>query len=99
MIVSFSPIPANFQGNDEEFEDICVMHRIIDSVGRVENVKKIEKDLNKMPVFGIQVTGETMACWIMTMLFGAFYFVQHLGSVQIPMNRGQSLLARFMDEL
>ena len=40
-----------------------------------------------------------MACWVMTMPFGAFYFVQRLGSVQIPMNRSQSSLAGFMDEL
>jgi len=40
-----------------------------------------------------------MACWVMTMPFGAFYFVQRLGSVQSPMNRGQSSLAGFMDEL
>ncbi len=39
------------------------------------------------------------ATLVMTMPFGAFYFVQHLGSVQIPMNRGQSSLAGFMDEL
>ena len=32
MMVSLPPIPADFQGNDEEFEDICVMHRIIDSM-------------------------------------------------------------------
>ncbi len=32
MMVSLPPIPADFHGNDEEFEDICVMHRIIDSV-------------------------------------------------------------------
>ncbi|CAG8438911.1 9107_t:CDS:2, partial [Cetraspora pellucida] len=32
MMVSLPPIPADFQGNDEEFEDIYVMHRIIDSV-------------------------------------------------------------------
>ncbi|CAG8445019.1 9268_t:CDS:2, partial [Ambispora leptoticha] len=66
---------------------------------RVGDVKEIEEDLNRIPVFGIQVAGETMTCWIMTMLFGVFYFVQHLDSVQIPMNRDQSSLARFMDEL
>ncbi|CAG8772041.1 15735_t:CDS:2, partial [Dentiscutata erythropus] len=149
MMVSLPPIPADFQRNDEEFEDICVMHRIIDSVteevseasqhrmdnsgeirvghkpyfrvkspliagedkliklmkdahvrllrkltrGRVREVKEIE-DLNRVPVFG-----RTMACWVMTMPFGAFYFVQRLCSVQIPMNRGQSSLARFIDEL
>ncbi|CAG8784228.1 16943_t:CDS:2, partial [Dentiscutata erythropus] len=60
---------------------------------------EIEEDLNREPVFGIQVAGGTMACWIMTMPFGAFYFVQRLGSVQIPMNRGQSSLAGFIDEL
>ncbi|CAG8699488.1 6080_t:CDS:10, partial [Acaulospora morrowiae] len=67
--------------------------------GRVGDVKEIEEDLNRVPVFGIQVAGGTMACWVMTMPFGAFYFVQRLGSVQIPMNRGQSSLAGFMDEL
>ncbi|CAG8474647.1 8688_t:CDS:2 [Ambispora leptoticha] len=67
--------------------------------GRVGNIKEIEEDLNRVPVFGIQVAGGTMTCWIMTMLFGAFYFIQHLDSVQIPMNRDQSSLARFMDEL
>ncbi|CAG8440981.1 7658_t:CDS:2 [Ambispora leptoticha] len=106
-MVSLSPIPADFQENDEEFEDICVMYRIIDSVteevsedkliklikdayvqllrkltrGRVGDVKEIEEDLNRIPVFG-----GTMTCWVMTMPFGAFYFVQRLGSVQIPMN-------------
>ncbi|CAG8677523.1 2178_t:CDS:2, partial [Ambispora gerdemannii] len=177
MMISLPPIPADFQENDEEFEDICVMHRIIDSVteevseasqcrmddsgeirighkpdfrvkspliageveiclmeasrvlptykkirddwdklvklmkdahvrllrkltrGRVGDIKEIEEDLNRVPVFGIQVAGGTMACWVMTMPFGAFYFVQRLGSVQIPMNRGQSSLAGFMDEL
>ncbi|CAG8486387.1 13138_t:CDS:10 [Ambispora leptoticha] len=176
MIVSLPPISADFQGNNKEFEDICVMHRIIDSMtkevsetsqhwmddsgeirighksnfhvkslliagevkiglmeasrilptdkkihddwdkliklmkdahvrllrkltrGRVGDVKEIEEDLNKVPVFGIQVA-ETMACWVMTMPFGAFYFIQHLGSVQISMNRGQSSLAGFMNEL
>ncbi|CAG8557203.1 4188_t:CDS:2, partial [Ambispora leptoticha] len=67
--------------------------------GRVENVKKIEEDLNRVPVFDIQVAGGIMTCWVMTMLFGAFYFVQYLGSVQISMNQDQSSLARFMDEL
>ncbi|CAG8438898.1 9106_t:CDS:2 [Cetraspora pellucida] len=67
--------------------------------GRVGDVKEIEENLNRVPVFGIQVAGGTMACWVMTMPFGAFYFVQCLGSVQIPMNRGQSSLAGFMDEL
>ena len=37
-----------------------------------------------------------MTCWVMTMPFGAFYFVQCLGSVQTPMNQGQSSLARFI---
>ncbi|CAG8485364.1 6720_t:CDS:2 [Ambispora leptoticha] len=37
-MVSLSPIPVDFQENDEEFEDICVMNRIIDSV--TEEVSK-----------------------------------------------------------
>ncbi|CAG8516187.1 9453_t:CDS:2 [Ambispora leptoticha] len=53
---------------------------------RVGDVKEIEEDLNRMSVFDIQVVGRTMACWVMTMPFGAFYFVQHLDLVQIPMN-------------
>ncbi|CAG8456574.1 11823_t:CDS:2, partial [Ambispora leptoticha] len=159
MIVSLLPIPVDFQENNEKFEDICVMHRIIDSVaeevsevsqrqmddseeirigyksnfhvkslliagkveiylmevshvlltdkkicdnwdkGRVGDVKKIEEDLNRVPVFGIQVADGTIACWIMTIPFRAFYFVQYLGSVQIPMNQDQSSLVGFMDEL
>ncbi|CAG8792113.1 21991_t:CDS:2, partial [Dentiscutata erythropus] len=59
----------------------------------------LEEELNKVPVFGIQVAGGTLACWVMTMPFGAFYFVQHLTSVQIPMNREQSSLTEFMNEL
>ncbi|CAG8589023.1 13778_t:CDS:1, partial [Racocetra fulgida] len=32
MMVSLPPISMDFQGNDEEFEDICVMYRMIDSI-------------------------------------------------------------------
>ncbi|RIB00669.1 hypothetical protein C2G38_2256564 [Gigaspora rosea] len=67
--------------------------------GRAGEMKGLEEELNKVPVFGIQVAGGTLACWVMTMPFGAFYFVQRLASVQIPMNRGQSSLTEFMNEL
>ncbi|CAG8446714.1 897_t:CDS:2 [Cetraspora pellucida] len=43
--------------------------------GKVEEVKKIEEDFNKIPVFNIQVVEGTMIYWVMTMLFGAFYFI------------------------
>ncbi|CAG8650710.1 27583_t:CDS:10 [Dentiscutata erythropus] len=200
MMVSLPPISMDFQGNDEEFEDIYVMYRIIDSIRHIwchfkdenkaeytegmyiirivssflgplfcyENaklkiiwaeevseasqrrmddsgetrighkpdfriksplivdeveiclmeasrdahvkllrkltrrageMKDLEEELNKVPVFGIQVAGGTLACWVMTMPFGAFYFVQRLASVQIPMNRRQSSLTEFMNEL
>ncbi|CAJ0633348.1 6730_t:CDS:2 [Entrophospora sp. SA101] len=173
MMVSLPPIPMDFEGDNEEFEDICIMHKIVDSMaeevseasqrwmddsgelrvshkpdfwvkssinagdvevclmealrvlptdkkicddwdkliklmkdthvqllrkltrGRGGEMKDLEEDFNRVPVFGIQVAGGTMACWVMTMPFGAFYFVQLLGSVQIPMNRGQSSLAGF----
>lgn len=32
MMVSLPPISIDFQGNDEEFEDICVMYKIINSI-------------------------------------------------------------------
>ena len=32
MMISLSPIQVDFQGNDEEFEDLCVMHKILDSM-------------------------------------------------------------------
>ncbi|CAG8547754.1 41977_t:CDS:2 [Gigaspora margarita] len=170
MMVSLPPISIDFQGNDEEFEDICVIRhiwchfkdenkaeytegtyivRIAEEVleapqrrmedsgetrighkpdfqiksplivdeaeiclhekltrERAGEMKDLEEELNKVPVFGIQVAeitpsvlGGTLACWVMTMPFGAFYFVQRLASVQIPMNRGQSSLTEFMNEL
>ncbi|CAH1765273.1 3773_t:CDS:2 [Entrophospora sp. SA101] len=163
MMVSLPPIPMDFEGDNEEFEDICIMHKIVDSMaeevseasqrwmddsgelrvshkpdfwvkssinagdvevclmealrvlptdkkicddwdkliklmkdthvqllrkltrGRGGEMKDLEEDFNRVPVFGIQVA--------------AFYFVQLLGSVQIPMNRGQSSLAGFVNEL
>ncbi|CAG8734007.1 10883_t:CDS:2 [Cetraspora pellucida] len=63
--------------------------------GRAGEMKELEEELNKVPVFGIQVAGVTLACWVMTMPFGAFYFVQRLAS----MNRGESSLTEFMNEL
>ena len=41
-----------------------------------------------------------MAIWVLTMPFGAFYFVQQLASVQIPVNREHAkALPKFIDEL
>nr|CAG8481732.1 10798_t:CDS:2 [Entrophospora candida] len=67
--------------------------------GRSGEMKDLEEDFNRVPVFGVQVAGGTMTCWVMTMPFEAFYFVQPLGSVQIPMNRGQPSLIEFVNEL
>ncbi|CAG8561907.1 8544_t:CDS:2 [Ambispora leptoticha] len=96
MIVLLSPIPANFQGNNEEFEDICVIYRIIDSVTKeVSEIFQHWMDDSEEIRIGYKsnfhvksslIARGIIACWVMTMPFGAFYFVQHLGSVQIPMN-------------
>ncbi|CAG8651019.1 11186_t:CDS:2, partial [Scutellospora calospora] len=74
--------------------------------GRAGELNDLEEELNKVPVFGIQVAeitslvlGGTLAFWVMTMPFGAFYFVQRLASVQIPMNWGQSSVTEFTNKL
>ncbi|CAG8547059.1 537_t:CDS:2, partial [Diversispora eburnea] len=137
MMVPLPHVSADFRGSDEEFENICIMHKIIDSMteevseasqrrmdnsgeirvgrkpdfqvkstlvaeeveiclmelikimkdvhvrllrkitkGKCKEMKDLEDDLSRIPIFGIQIVGETMACWVMTMPFGAFYFVQ-----------------------
>ncbi|CAG8701078.1 44595_t:CDS:2, partial [Gigaspora margarita] len=67
--------------------------------GKAGKIKDLEEEFNKVPVFGIQVADRTLACWVMTMPFSAFYFVQHLVSIQIPMNQRQFSLTEFMNEL
>ncbi|CAJ0627852.1 12931_t:CDS:2 [Entrophospora sp. SA101] len=32
MMVSHPPIPTDFKAGDKEFKDICIMHRIMDSM-------------------------------------------------------------------
>nr|CAG8632777.1 9035_t:CDS:2 [Entrophospora candida] len=62
MMVSLPPIPTDFEAGDKEFKDICIMHRIMDSIlleEEVREMKDLEEDFNRVPVFGIQVAGQS----------------------------------------